>query len=191
MDKQFWEEKYSNHQTGWDIGHISTPLKTYIDQLDNKGLTILIPGAGNAYEAEYLVRHGFKNVTIVDWVETAISNLQSRMPDFPKDNLLCKDFFELDGHFDLIIEQTFFCAIPKKLREDYVNKCYSLLNDGGKLAGLLFNNPMNDPDPPIGGTYEEYLALFSNHFQIKTLELCHNSIPPRAGNELFFIFKKK
>ena len=70
MDKQFWEEKYSNHQTGWDIGHISTPLKTYIDQLDNKGLTILIPGAGNAYEAEYLVRHGFKNVTIVDWVET-------------------------------------------------------------------------------------------------------------------------
>lgn len=191
MDKQFWEEKYLQKQTGWDIGNISTPLKHYIDQLNNQQISILIPGAGNAYEAEYLHEKGFVDITIVDWAETAVHNLQARMPNFPKDKILCQDFFLMEGSFDLIIEQTFFCAIPKHLRKDYVQKCATLLNEGGTLAGLLFNNPMSDPNPPIGGTYDEYVELFSEDFHIKTLELCYNSIPPRAGNELFFIFKKK
>ena len=52
--KNYWTNRYSKAKTGWDIGYPSTPLKTYFDQLENKDLRILIPGAGNAYEAEYL-----------------------------------------------------------------------------------------------------------------------------------------
>jgi len=56
----YWENRYQNQQTGWDIGEISSPLKAYIDQLEDKSIKILIPGAGNAYEAEYLFLNGFK-----------------------------------------------------------------------------------------------------------------------------------
>ena len=69
FNKKYWEQKYTNNQTGWDIGHISTPIKNYIDQLQNKELRILIPGAGNSYEAEYLWNQGFKNLFILDVAE--------------------------------------------------------------------------------------------------------------------------
>ncbi|SHI83533.1 Thiopurine S-methyltransferase (TPMT) [Algibacter luteus] len=52
--ENYWTQRYNERQTGWDVGKPTTPLKTYIDQLKNKSLKILIPGAGNAYEAEYL-----------------------------------------------------------------------------------------------------------------------------------------
>ena len=54
LGKEYWEEKYAKNSTGWNIGYISTPIKEYIDQLQNKSIKILIPGAGNSYEAEYL-----------------------------------------------------------------------------------------------------------------------------------------
>jgi len=41
----YWTERYDEDRTGWDIGYPSTPIKSYIDQLDDKALKILIPGA--------------------------------------------------------------------------------------------------------------------------------------------------
>ena len=32
LNKEYWENKYDQDDTGWDIGSISTPLKAYIDQ---------------------------------------------------------------------------------------------------------------------------------------------------------------
>lgn len=36
MNKEYWEQRYTNQETGWDIGSSSTPLKEYIEQLENK-----------------------------------------------------------------------------------------------------------------------------------------------------------
>ena len=55
FDKEYWNEKYLQGSAGWDIGYASTPLVEYFSQLTDKNLRILIPGCGNAYEAEYLV----------------------------------------------------------------------------------------------------------------------------------------
>lgn len=191
LDETFWSERYLSGQTGWDIGYVSTPLKEYIDQLSNKELKILIPGGGNSYEAEYLFNNGFNNVFVVDISSIPLKNLAERVPSFPQKNLLHRNFFELKGTFDLILEQTFFCALEPPLREDYVNKMYELLKPGGKLAGLLFNIPLNNDKPPYGGNKVEYNSLFSEKFKIEKMETAYNSIPPRAGNELFFILVKK
>ena len=107
----FWNDKYKSGATGWDIGHISTPLKVYFDQLTNKDLKILIPGGGNSYEAEYLHNQGFKNVFVADISKVPLQNLQMRLPDFPKEHLLHGDFFDLKGKYDLIVEQTFFAPL--------------------------------------------------------------------------------
>lgn len=186
LDKDYWNDRYSQNRMGWNVGKVSTPLKVFFDGLHNKDLNILIPGAGNAYEAEYLYRKGFRNITVLDWADRALGNLLQRTPTFPSDDLVCEDFFVHEGQYDLIIEQTFFCSLPPDMRKDYVKAMHSLLVPGGELVGVLFNAPMFEDSPPFGGSEGEYKTLFELLFQIKTLELCYNSIPERAGTECFF-----
>ncbi len=191
FNKFYWENNYKNKKMGWDIGYVSTPIKTYIDQLINKETSILIPGAGNAYEAEYLFQTGFKNITVLDIAKQPLRSLQKRVPLFPNKRLVQEDFFEHKEKYDLIIEQTFFCALDPVCRSDYVKKISNLLNDGGKIIGLLFDFPLIDEGPPYGGSLNEYKNTFSKHFKIKILDPCYNSIKPRDGRELFIIFEKK
>ena len=111
-----WEDRYTNNDIAWDLGEVSPPLKAYFDQLTNKEIKILIPGGGNSYEAAYLFEKGFKNVWVVDLSKTAIENIQTRVSNFPSSQLIQGDFFDMEDAFDLIIEQTFFCAINPNLR---------------------------------------------------------------------------
>jgi len=191
FDAFYWSDKYKNNSTGWDIGQISTPLKNYFDQLIDKSISILIPGGGNCYEAEYLNNLGFNNVYILDIVKQPLENFKSRSPHFPIENLINEDFFDHKGQYDLIIEQTFFCALDPSLREMYTNKIHELLTDNGKLIGLLFDFPLTEQGPPFGGDKKEYINLFSNQFKIKILERSYNSIAERNGKELFIKFEKK
>lgn len=189
LSAAYWDERYRQQQTGWDIGDASGPLKTYIDQLTDKTVRILIPGAGNAYEAVYLAEKGFTDITIIDISAVLTSQLQQKLgKQYPSIKLVTGDFFELEGEFDLILEQTFFCALHPSLRVDYVWKMKSLLSGNGTLAGLLFNREF-EQSPPFGGNSEEYRQLFLSAFRMLLLEPCYNSIPARAGTELFFIAK--
>ena len=191
FNKNYWNQKYINDDTHWDIGYPSTPLKNYIDQLANKNLRVLIPGCGNAYEADYLVSKGFKNVFLIDWSDVALKNFKETRRNFPDDRLLCGDFFEHSGKYDLIIEQTFFCAIDPAERSRYANKMYEFLNEKGKLVGLLFDAKLNDDKPPFGGSREEYVQYFLPYFEFKVFDRAYNSIPPREGREIFMILVKK
>lgn len=191
LNKNYWDLRYQNNEIGWDIGYISTPLKKYIDQLTDKNIKILIPGGGNSYEAEYLHNLDFKNVFVLDISPTALTNLKNRVPDFPKNHLINIDFFKLNNSFDLILEQTFFCALTPKLRDNYVLKMNQLLRPNGKLVGLLFNIPLNKDRPPFGGTKKEYLSYFKTYFKIEIMELSYNSISERTNNELFIKLIKK
>lgn len=185
LSSAYWEKRYRDNQLGWDIGHCSRALREYFDQIENKKLKILIPGSGNSYEAEYLHKAGFKNVYVADWAATPLKKLEERVPDFPSTHLLHIDFFELEDKFDLIIEQTFFCALDKGLRTKYVQKMFDLLKPRGQLVGLLFNAPMNEDKPPFGGDKKEYIDLFAPYFEIKIMETSYNSEEPRAGSEFF------
>lgn len=191
LDQRYWEDRYQSETTGWDIGYPSTPLKAYFDQLENKELGILIPGAGNAYEAAYLWEHGFKNVDVLDISISPLQAFSKRCPSFPNDRLIHCDFFQHNKSYDLVVEQTFFCALDPQLRSAYVAKMCQLLNPKGKLIGLLWNKPMSIDQPPFGGTHAEYERLFDEKFDIEIMELAYNSIPPRQGNELFVKLVKK
>lgn len=190
LNNTYWEERYTKNETGWDIGAASTPLKEYIDQLTDKTLKILIPGAGNGHEVAYLIQEGFTNITVVDIAPTPIQRLKNKFPALAE-QFIVKDFFEHNQTYDLIIEQTFFCALNPNLRNEYATKMHKLLNANGKIAGLLFNFPLTEVGPPFGGSKTEYESLFSPTFNIKTLEKSYNSILPRKDKELFFIFEKK
>jgi len=191
LTKDYWNQRYSKGETQWDLGSISEPFRYYFDQLINKNSHILIPGGGNAHEAEYLFCNGFKHVFLLDWSSKALQNFKSRLPEFPSNQLINADFFQHRGQYDLMIEQTFFCALNPSLRKKYVQHSHQLLKNQGKLVGLLFNIPLNTDHPPFGGNKEEYISYFEAHFDIQIMEPCYNSIPSRAENELFVKMQKK
>lgn len=189
LDQEYWDNQYQADATGWDLGEISPPIKTYIDTLQNKEIAILIPGCGNAYEADYLLQKGFTNITVIDIAPTLVQVLQNKFANNPNITIILGDFFEHENRYDLILEQTFFCALPPTMRQKYVWKMHQLLSTDGILAGLLFNRTF-EVSPPFGGNRTEYEALFRHAFVFKTLEISKNSMSKREHSELFFEFKK-
>lgn len=184
MEKEFWDNRWLTQQLGWDIGEVSKPLKEYFDTIEDKSIKILIPGAGNGYEAEYLYSQGFKNVSVADISAHALQSFQERCPSFPSENMLNKDFFEIKNEYDLIVEQTFFCALLPSRRNEYAKKMKELLGSKGKLVGVLFDRTF-DAGPPFGGNKKEYLEIFETYFENILMAPCQNSIKSRMGTELW------
>lgn len=185
-NQDFWQKRWIDNKTGWDIGYAAPPITDLIDTLTDKNIKILIPGAGNAYEAEYLFKNGFSNVYVMDIAAKPLENLGQRVQDFPREHLLNENFFEHTGQYDLIIEQTFFIAIDPALRHDYVLKMKELLKPTGHLTGLLiFKDEPSQGGPPYVDTKENYRKYFEGEFNILKYEIAENSIKPRAGWEVF------
>lgn len=185
LDAQYWEGRYQTEQTGWDIGSISTPIKNFLDLLENKELKILFPGAGRAHEAEYANKLGFENVFVLDFAKSALDDFKKRVPAFPDECLIHGDFFELEGQFDLVIEQTFFCALNPQLRESYAEKMAGILKGDGRLVGLFFNTEFEKQGPPFGGNVTDYHQLFSKYFSKVQFKESKDSIGPRLGKEVW------
>lgn len=191
LGEAFWNNQYEANTTGWDLGTVSPPLKAYIDQLTNKELRILIPGCGNTYEADHLLQKGFTNITVIDIAPALVTKLKEKYKGNPHIHIILGDFFKHEGTYDLVLEQTFFCAIDPALRKDYVAKMEEILVPGGKLAGVLFNREFEQQGPPFGGNKKQYEPLFEKGFSFKTFEPCYNSFIKRKDTELFINLVKQ
>jgi len=190
-NKTYWEDRYTKKEDFWNAKTITTPLKTYIDQLEDKTLRVLIPGVGHGHELVYLHQKGFTQSKGLDFTTLAFEETMKSESSVSKDHIIVSDFFAHEGTYDLIIEQTFFCSLPIAKRKDYAQKMYALLRTEGKLVGLLFDTTFEKNTPPFGGNKEEYLKLFEPYFTIEVMERAYNSIKPRQDRELFIILKKK
>ena len=191
LDGNYWDNRYENDDAVWDLGIISPPIKAYIDQLIDKNVRVLIMGCGNAHEAEYLVESGFTNIMLIDIAPTLVENLKQKFASKPQVKVILGDFFELNQPFDLVLEQTLFCAIDPKLRPDYVQKMKEIVMPHGKIVGVMFSKIFEFDGPPFGGTKEEYTKYFEPYFDIKILDNCYNSAEKRQGVEVFINFVRK
>ena len=120
LDAAFWNNRYLQQQTGWDLGAPSAPLTHYTEQFADKSAEVLIPGCGNAYEAAQLLQQGFQNITLLDVSSVLTAELQQRFRHTPI-HIVNEDFFQHNGRYDLILEQTF--SVPSILR--YANPTFS------------------------------------------------------------------
>jgi methyl halide transferase len=191
LNADYWDSRYQTSQTGWDIGYPSPAIVSYFERLKDKNSALLIPGCGNAYEGEAIHNMGFTNLTLLDYAENSKRNFLERVSGFSENNFITGDFFEHKGSYDIIVEQTFFCALNPDLRSMYVDSMHELLAPGGKIVGLMFNIPLFEDHPPFGGNETDYRKLFEAKFKIQQMDVSQYSIPSRAGNELFIELIKK
>ncbi|MFN4000081.1 SAM-dependent methyltransferase [Algoriphagus sp.] len=190
LNEDFWSSRYQDEATGWDIGYSSPPLDQYLCQLHTKTLSILVPGAGNAYEIVSAWNMGLFNIHLLDISLFPINKFLENNPSFPAGQVFHQDFFAHQGSYDLILEQTFFCALDPKLRPEYAKKMASLLKPGGRLVGVLFDREFSFEGPPFGGNSREYRSYFEPYFELEKFEPCYNSIPERMNSELFIKLRK-
>lgn len=190
LNKNYWENRYQTNNTQWDIGQVAPPIQEFIDTIADKNARILIPGCGNCYEAIYLLEQGFTAITLIDIAPTLVNGLQEKFKNDPEIQVILGDFFEHQGRYDYILEQTFFCALSPQNRPLYVSKMKELLTPKGVLFGLLFDRDF-ELGPPFGGSKVEYQGLFESDFNIISLEKAKNSIQPRANAEVFIDFRRK
>lgn len=188
--QKYWEQRYQSEDAPWDMGMASPPLMAFMAHYPNKDHKILIPGGGKGYELAWLHTHGFQNSFLIDWSPTSCAEVLSLHPAIPASAVLCKDFFAHSGQYDLILEQTFFCALTPPLREDYARHMHALLKPGGRLVGVWFQFPLTEAGPPFGGSADAYQALFEPLFSDVKIEPCKNSHPARMGKELWIELTK-
>ena len=192
----FWDSKYQNNDTGWDIGE-ATPIFINWSKSLEFNQKILVPGAGNGHDALYLASLNHE-VYALDFSKNAINNIKNQASEKSIIiNTICKDFFNLhktyNNYFDVILEYTFFCAIPINKRSDYIKKIYNLLKSNGIFVGILLpvNKPLSQGGPPYGINIKRTISDFKKYFNILEINKSPISIPPRKDNEVFIVLSKK
>ena len=109
LNEKFWNNRYLEENTGWDLGLVSPPIKKWFDTQINKDLRILVPGAGKGHEVKYGFKNGFKNIHYLDLSTEAILSFKKNCPNFPKEKILTSDFFKLNNFFlMLLLNRPFF-----------------------------------------------------------------------------------
>jgi cyclopropane fatty-acyl-phospholipid synthase-like methyltransferase len=190
-----WQRHYDEDDLGWDLGQVAPPfIKLFESKTILPGKT-LIPGCGRGHEVIYLAENGFE-VTAVDYSPGAVNHLKSTVQER---NLKCEvlhlDFFGIDsshnGVYDLLIEQTFFCAISPEQRSSYVSTVARALKKRGMLAGLFYNTGEEEGGPPFNTTREDIKKYFSDSFEIRQLSKTEDSAEQRKNKEWLAILIKK
>lgn len=178
----YWESCYNQDGFRYDSEKvIPSVIHLFSQPFIDKSVNILLPGAGHAYEAEYLYQQGFKNLYVLDFAKTPLAQFKQRVPSFPKSQVIEADFFnfseikQFKNFFDYLIEKAFFCAITPDLRQGYVESMHKLLKKNGVLCGVFINGEsaksIEHPNhPPYGCQVDEYKRLFTDKFTITMMK---------------------
>lgn len=191
-DVAFWDHRYATGRTNWDIGQPAPPLVSYARRLSKRGRLACL-GCGRGHDALFFAELGWQ-VTGFDFSEVALRAAREQAAS----RGVCIDFqrcdlFTLDrdyrGVFDVVVEHTCFCAIDPDRRDEYVHIVREILKPGGLFIGLFYAI-LPEEGPPFPTSVVELRQRFAEGFQEQVLFVPENSIPERAGRELFAVFKR-
>ncbi len=192
----FWNKRYLDDNTGWDIGAPTPILTNYLKENKSIG-KVCVLGCGNGHDALELARYN-NDVYAVDFAKKALDNLkQSSANEKLAINLVNEDLFNLNSHystfFDLVFEYTCFCAIDPSRRKEYFDVVHKILKKNGLLFAIFIplDKKINNEGPPFGVDISQIENLIFNKFDIIKNEFSILSIKPRKNREKVLILKKK
>ncbi len=194
-DPDFWEDIYKKNDIGWDLNGITPTFEKLANKL--KPGKVIILGCGRGHDAIIFSKLNFE-VTAVDFAPSAINYLKKLCKrNNVKVNVIKNDIFSLskcyDNYFDYVIEQTCFCAIDPKRREEYERLVYHILNSNGYLIGLWYplDKAIIDGGPPWGISISDLKNTFEKRWIITKESFSEFSIKKRRKREKLIIFKKR
>lgn len=194
----FWNEKYSEGITPWDINQAAPAFIRYFNDIKNTPKNkVLVPGCGRGHDAFHIAEAGFE-VHGIDFAENAIDFCTKKKGKLNLNNIYfySLDFFNLiknkkwESSFDYVVEHTFFCAIDPEKRKDYFNTINFLIKPKGKYVGLFFVRE-SDSGPPFGTSPDEIRNLVKNEYsEVFKLKELSKSEKFKDGYHYFGVFEK-
>ena len=191
-DPAFWSERYASGVLPWDLGQPSPPLVRLLSTLDVAAFPrVLVPGAGNGYDAIFAARRGHR-VVAVDFARAPVDRLGALAE--PRLTAVQGDLFALPpeaaGPHDIVVEHTCFCAVEPARRAEYVRVVASALRPGGVLAAVFFTHG-RPGGPPWTTDADEIRTLFGEAFNVAGLEIPADSVPDRRGQETLAALERR
>ena len=192
--REDWQGHYESNDLGWYLGQVAPPFVKLWEEEKLPAGKALVPGCGRGHEVIFLAENGFE-VTAIDFSNGAVTYLERALEERSlSGRVLHQDFFGLgnshDGIYDLVLEQTFFCAIAPRQRQDYVRNVTRILKPGGMLVGLFYNTD-KEGGPPYNTTREDIEVNFAKNFEIQELHKTNLSAEQRKDKEWLGIFMKR
>ncbi len=194
-NSQYWENRYIEGTTGWDLGQAAPPFVSLLDSAAApKPGKMAVLGSGSGYDALLFAARGFEVIGF-DFAPSAIASATELAQNSSiSAQFLQRNIFDLPAefphHFDYVLEHTCFCAIDPGDRQSYVQLVKSLLKPDGELIALFWAH--NQPGgPPFGTTTAEIRHYFEPDFKINSLTLANNSVPQRQGQEYLGRFQDR
>jgi SAM-dependent methyltransferase len=131
----------------------------------------------------------------VDFAPEAIAAARElALKEGAKVTFLLEDLFRLDpekhGVFDILLEQTCFCAIDPDRRQDYVRMAVRMIRPGGELVGLFYVHG-REGGPPWTTTAEEVRSLFCEDFDFLEFAITEHSVESRKGEEILARLRRR
>lgn len=193
QESQWWTDVYKNEVTpGWDLKLPHPAFTDTFPRMKQPRSRVLILGAGEGHDASYFSQMGHL-VTAVDFSEEAIARAKNNYQSFPI-NFMQGDAFHLprvyDKSFDLVVEHTFYCAIPPDRRNELVSTWNRCLVSGGLLMGVFFVTEKRG-GPPFGASEWEIRQRLQPDYHILFWGRWRQSPGGRQGKELFVLAQKK
>ena len=193
-NREDWQGHYETNDLGWDLGQVAPPFVKLWEEGKLPAGNVLVPGCGRGHEVVFLAENGF-DVTAIDFSRGAVTYLERALEERNLNGrVLHQDFFCMenyhDGIYDLVLEQTFFCAISPRKRQDYVQSVTRLLKPRGMLVGLFYQTD-KEGGPPYNTTREDIERNFAKNFEIQELDKTSLSHEQRKDKEWLGILKKK
>ncbi len=192
-----WDAIYARGEDRWDIGGPSPPLVAVLGrgEVAPPGRA-LVPGCGHGHDARLLAARGFEAVG-VDFAPRAVREARRGAAAAAVRGVRFErlDLFRLpasyESAFDLVFEQTCFCAVHPGRRDAYARAVHRALRPGGLLLGLFYCIPPGE-GPPFGTTPAEVRHRFvgSGLFSLEKARVPAESVPPRQGMEWLAFLRK-
>jgi len=168
-----WEGRYQADDAPWDLGAAPPHLDDLVASLALRPLDVLIPGGGRGHDAVPWARAGHR-VTVLDVAPTAIAQGRVVLAAHGVEvECVVGDLFDLPAGlvnaFDVVWEQTCFCAIDPAQRVAYVEAMAAALRPCGRLHGVLWEHG-KEGGPPWSITPTVVQQALETCFDVERLE---------------------
>lgn len=157
-----WDARFRGGETPWERQGLHPGAADWITAgFFPSGASVVVPGCGRSAELLHFALSGLR-VTGADLSPTAIAWQRDRLATAGTHaRLIVGDVLAWRPReaVDLVYEQTFLCAIPPRLRQDYEQALADWLKPGGRLLALFMQKEERG-GPPYGCSLAAMRLLF-------------------------------